>query len=115
MTTPRRPQLDPEEQALLSAFLDGELDPREHFDALELLRVRPEAWEWLAAARELAGLGREIWEEAGALPRSDVHARVADAQPRYSLAATLVSDRARMNGRSPFPGRRVPDDGKSDE
>jgi anti-sigma factor RsiW len=83
-----------EEEVLLSALLDDELAPSERAAALELLSVRPEAHAWLAAARRLGEIGREIWE---GLAESHAFAGVADAvaDPPAPFAARAAP---RMNG-----------------
>lgn len=83
MTPPRHARLNDADEMLLSAFLDGELAPEDRPRVEALLDARPEAMEWLAAARRLAVVGREIWED---LVDDAVAANVADAAPQYDAA-----------------------------
>jgi anti-sigma factor RsiW len=90
VTLPR--PLQEEEEMLLSAFLDGELAPEDRPRVEALLDAHPEAAEWLAAARRLGEVGREIWEDTAV---TAVAALVADPAPQY--AHRLGSHRS-MNG-----------------
>jgi anti-sigma factor RsiW len=111
VTPPRRPGLEAEEEVLLSALLDDELAPEDRERAEALLLARPEAVEWLAAARCLGEVGRGVWEELAEFP---VAASVADPGVGYRAAYALAPS---ANGRARFGPfrwlRRGPGDGSS--
>ncbi len=95
-----------DEALLLSALLDGELAPRDRAIAERLLEESPEAALWLESSASVGELGRDVWEEHGAL------ARVAEPGPAYAHVAFRLAE-PRVNGTA-FRSGRWPRDDSSD-